>query len=735
MPDLRVAVAAPWQSAAGLKGTDVLPWQNAAGLKSLGGTYTPGSPPVGGTPTFAGIPGAPFRLPASSVYLAPVDWELVDARDDTPLKATQVTISLSEDSVFWSIRADGMGTSIYTQLLAGAQPARVRLTSGFQTWEFVIDSVQRQRANAGKSVSFSGRSVAALSSGPFQASRNWTNGSDTTAEQIASAVMLYAAVDVDWRIDSWAVPKGAFSVTGTPLQALKALADAAGALVLAHPSEPTLLVVPRYPTMPNEWRTGGVDVDLAIDAVISEAVERAESTEYDGVYIAGNGGAVAYIRIDGTGGGKLAPFVTDPLLTGTAAFASRGRSILGGATGGQVRVPLTIPVIFEANGPGVLQPNQMIRVLDPGDVWYGLVRDVSATLRPGTVTQQATLERHLRLWQGSIAEELDLDPLFFGGPIDDQSTTVAVPFSLDVSGEWGGGTAPYTWSLRSGALPAGLALNETTGEIFGTPTTPSTLTGISIRCTDAEGGMADSNTFQIAVTAGSSVNYGVKLKFEDNVTGTPWYSQITNPGTWGDGALSVSGTGGDMNVVSSPTKYGSRATSMFFPGSGTRRRVLLSQANLNWASGTYMNAGTWFRREDDGMSVTLAVFTWTQAGDKQWEVSFGHSANFFAQINERTWDGTDYVSIGGTTSVNGPTSALNGYDHVEIEVTNTTVKLFVNGGLQGTHTFANAMGAPTCTRADLWRVASSGTYLLDEFFVYKDTAPLHSSSFTPTELP
>src|SRR5204862_277704 len=33
-----------------------------------------------------------------------------------------------------------------------------------------------------------------------------------------------------------------------------------------------------------------------------------------------------------------------------------------------------------------------------------------------------------------------------------------------------GGTPPYTWSIISGALPAGLGLNPSTGAIAGTPT-------------------------------------------------------------------------------------------------------------------------------------------------------------------------------------------------------------------------------------------------------------------------
>jgi Putative Ig domain len=47
--------------------------------------------------------------------------------------------------------------------------------------------------------------------------------------------------------------------------------------------------------------------------------------------------------------------------------------------------------------------------------------------------------------------------------------TVSVPYSATLGAA--GGTPPYTWSLRLGALPSGLTLNSSTGLISGTPTT------------------------------------------------------------------------------------------------------------------------------------------------------------------------------------------------------------------------------------------------------------------------
>ncbi|MHC4714654.1 MAG: putative Ig domain-containing protein, partial [Planctomycetota bacterium] len=49
---------------------------------------------------------------------------------------------------------------------------------------------------------------------------------------------------------------------------------------------------------------------------------------------------------------------------------------------------------------------------------------------------------------------------------------VNVPYSQTLAAT--GGLTPYTWSIISGSLPAGLSLNSSTGEISGTPTTPET---------------------------------------------------------------------------------------------------------------------------------------------------------------------------------------------------------------------------------------------------------------------
>jgi len=62
-----------------------------------------------------------------------------------------------------------------------------------------------------------------------------------------------------------------------------------------------------------------------------------------------------------------------------------------------------------------------------------------------------------------------------------------------------GGVPPYTYSVHSGSLPAGLSLNSSTGAISGTPSATGVASGIVIRATDDHGATVDLDAFTINV--------------------------------------------------------------------------------------------------------------------------------------------------------------------------------------------------------------------------------------------
>lgn len=92
-------------------------------------------------------------------------------------------------------------------------------------------------------------------------------------------------------------------------------------------------------------------------------------------------------------------------------------------------------------------------------------------------------------------------PVAFTGTIPNQSATVGVPFSLDVASYFTGTLTPFTYALATGNL-TGTGLSRTGSVISGTPTSASTISGLSISATDTGSNVATSNTFSIVVAAG-----------------------------------------------------------------------------------------------------------------------------------------------------------------------------------------------------------------------------------------
>lgn len=92
----------------------------------------------------------------------------------------------------------------------------------------------------------------------------------------------------------------------------------------------------------------------------------------------------------------------------------------------------------------------------------------------------------------------------FSGTVPTQNLTQNSAMSaLDLSTYFSGTETPFTYAVQTGALPAGLSLNSSTGVISGTPTATGTAS-IVVRATDQTPDTADTNSFDIVVASAAT---------------------------------------------------------------------------------------------------------------------------------------------------------------------------------------------------------------------------------------
>ena len=157
-----------------------------------------------------------------------------------------------------------------------------------------------------------------------------------------------------------------------------------------------------------------------------------------------------------------------------------------------------------------------------------------------------------------------------------------------------GGTTPYSWSLGSGILPAGLSLS-TGGTLFGTPTTAGSFTS-TIKITDSTTPTAQTATKSLTFTAAAangpvqitttsvpagqvSVAYSTTLQATE---GTTPYTWSINSGSLPAGlTLSAGGT-----ISGSPTATGSSSFTVKVTDSGSPATSATASFSITISAGS-----------------------------------------------------------------------------------------------------------------------------------------------------
>ncbi len=158
----------------------------------------------------------------------------------------------------------------------------------------------------------------------------------------------------------------------------------------------------------------------------------------------------------------------------------------------------------------------------------------------------------------------DLSIMVRPGPLTVTTTSLpdaTVGSAYDQTLAASGGTAPYTWSISDGTLPAGLSLDASTGAITGTPSGAPGKSSFTVTATDSVGTSA---TADLSITVAPGVLAVTTASLPDATVGSAYDQTLaaaggTGPYTWAvtsgslpDG-LSLDGSTGKITGTPSGT--------------------------------------------------------------------------------------------------------------------------------------------------------------------------------------
>lgn len=356
-------------------------------------------PPGGGGGTDPEEPGQTIIITARRAYIVQNSITLTRLDTGAELQAHSFGMTLDYQSWTWSWQASLHHTAAaHLGRDSQGDPADLLATVNGVQFRLRLERVARDRRHLPQErYSVSGKGRAAILDAPWAPQMQFGNPlAEYTAQQLAVNALTINGVGigwgVDWQLEDWLVPAGAWALQGSYIAAINDIAQAAGGYVQPHNTDAVLRILHKYPTAPWEW--GTVTPDFEIPAALAEV----ESTEfidkpiYNRVFVGGQGaGVFGPLTRAATPGDKIAPQATHPLITVAAAWRQRGRAELSDV-GKQERIRISLPVLAET---GVITPGQFVRYrTGPQQTTTGIVRGTAIDWQRPRLRQTLEIEAH-----------------------------------------------------------------------------------------------------------------------------------------------------------------------------------------------------------------------------------------------------------------------------------------------------------------------------------------------------
>jgi hypothetical protein len=231
---------------------------------------------------------------------------------------------------------------------------------------------------------------------------------------------------------------------------------------------------------------------------------------------------------------------------------------------------------------------------------------------PTSITFQVTDSAN-KTANKSLSITINASPSINTGSLPNGTVGVAYSQTLSVTG----GTSPYTWSIASGSLPAGLSFSSS-GVVSGTPTSAIGPTFITFQVTDLTSATAmKSLSFTIStppsISTSSLPNGTVGTAYSQMLTATGG----TSPYSWtiASGSLPAGLTLSSNGLISGTPTAAASSTSVTFQVTDTNNRTATKVLSMTTA------CAAWDVNEDGSVNVldmTLVVQDFGQTGTPGW---------------------------------------------------------------------------------------------------------------------
>lgn len=276
------------------------------------------------------------------------------------------------------------------------QPVILKVTiNGFEH-HILLEDPEETRRFASVLYTYPGRSITALNSDKYAASRSFIQDNERTSVQLVQAEIDRAnsGTTLDWKlIDElgWIVPIESLSYAElAPIDAIKQVVDAGGGFIYSQKAGNTLTILPRY--QKGYWDTMTVD---DYDILLSESLVMQQNIKQNDEYIAdfnaitvvnSRSGESLKVQQRGTSGDVPLETVTGPLFN-LVSGASYGKNELVKANIQELHTFSDIPVSQEI---GEMLPGKSIAF---NGQWWGVIDGVSGSFSHEKVNETITVER------------------------------------------------------------------------------------------------------------------------------------------------------------------------------------------------------------------------------------------------------------------------------------------------------------------------------------------------------